>query len=338
MSKREIEKHERGESMKTKQVAGIAFGMQVVKMATGLLAFSVLAGCGRSDDMAREVARETAEDRKREATLQTDVAASEAKSAREDAQRLKQAEEKEKAEDAQLQEGDEKDAKAALKQFEFVNLNPQITISEKLKKFAAVADLRGEQIRELQRLHGQKDWIGLIKALGITYDPDEWLSKSLPKEPTINRAFSDLDSKEYFITLKTGTPIPMEEICYQKDNLQLHHALYLIAMKKPFHPNDAPFEWDAYDWKEHPDSGFMHKWNIRTDELFLLLGETPVYATQPGTMEDTLCGMRKAYEDAAVKLDEKKKLGDIDESQWAKSLADLRATLRNQIAALLAKY
>lgn len=331
--------------MKTKRVTGVVIGLQIMSLAAGVFTLSAVTGCRRSDDMAQEVAREAAADRKREAALQKEVAASEAKAAREDAQRQKQAEEKEKAEEARIQAGDEKDAKAAFAQFESVNLNPQITISGKLKKYATVADLRGEQIRELQKLHGQKDWLALMKALGITYDPDGWLSKSLPKEPTINRAFSDLDSKEYFITLKPGTPIPMEEVtvpenvCHRSGGLQ--QALFLVAMKKPFHlhPNDAPFEWDAYDWQEHPDSGgFMHKWDIRSDELFVFLGETPINPTHPGTLHDTFYKIRDTYENAAKKLEEKKKLGDIGEAERTKALADLRATLRSQIVALLSKY
>lgn len=340
--------------MKTKYIARIAIGLQILALAAGGLVLSVLTGCGRSDNMAREVAREDAEDRKRatedrnrEAALKKEIAASNAKAAREEAQRLKQAEEKEKAEEAESQAGDETNAKAAFKKFESFNLNPQITISEKLKKYNAVADLRGEQIRELQKLHGQKDWIGLMEALGITFGQGEWINKSLPKEPTINRAFSALDSKEYFVTLKTGTPIPMDEVTVPESISHhsggLHHALFLVAMKKPFHlnPDDAPFEWDTHGWQQHPDNGgFMRKWDIRVDEMFIFLGETPISPFPDGlnTLDVALFKIRTAYEDQAKKLSEKKKLGDIGEAERTKALADLRATLRSQIVALLSKY
>jgi hypothetical protein len=131
-----------------------------------------------------------------------------------------------------------------------------------------------------------------------------------------------------------------ENVCRRSGGL--HHALFLVAMKKPFflHPDDAPIEWET-DWQEHPDSGgFMRKWDIRVDEMFIFLGETPISPSPDGlnTLDVALFKIRTSYENQATKLSEKKKLGDIGEAERTKALADLRATVRSQIVALLSKY
>ena len=309
----------------------------------------ILTGCGKSKakrEYEKAMREANADIEKMNARMKKD-AEQQAKVQREikqrEADRLARAKREQAERDAREKSAEQDAVRESIADISKMVLKPSVAVSAKLRSFGAVTEFRGEDLQALQKLHANRDWNGLIKRLGFGPDKTDWLSSSSPGVQAANQAKWKLDRTDFNLFVRTRTALPFDKISVPESRSHrvggIGHALFFVKIPTRYNrPEDEPFRWDA-SWDKHPDgNGYLHEWDTGDAEIFLMFGEKPINPYPDGVLQDKLDTLSRQYQEQARKLVQKKKLGELSETDLTSQISRLRSQVKGKLTALLQQY